>query len=195
MSRSVCSVSMVGNQMLTVVGILGLCLGTHVAAAADGLQQGDPIGVFHVTKVAGAIDDGVEPGEELCYRCRYGSRPMVMVFARDVGGKVTDLLKEMEAAVSANEEHQLKGLLTLLGEDAGELKAQAEKLATKAAIEKVPVVIAKETKTGPTNYKIDADAAVTVVVANDSQVVSSHTFGVEKIDVVAVMKEVKQMLN
>ena len=50
------------------------------------LQQGDSVGVFYVTKVAGATNDGVAPGEQLCYRCRYGSSPIIMVFARRTGG-------------------------------------------------------------------------------------------------------------
>ncbi len=165
------------------------------ADTQDGLKQGDPIGAFYVTKAAGAVDDGVEDGEELCYRCRYGSRPMVMVFARETGGKVADLVKQIDSAVAENDESQFKGLLTLLGDDAGQLKADATALAAKASVKQVPLVVAKETKTGPTNYKISEDAAITVVVANDSQVVTTHTFSADDIDIPAVMNEVKQMLN
>ncbi len=64
--------------------VLSAALFCGLASAADKaeecLKQGDPIGAFYVTKVAGADEDGVPVGEELCYRCKYGSRPMVMVF-------------------------------------------------------------------------------------------------------------------
>lgn len=161
----------------------------------DSLKQGDSIGVFYVTKVAGAEDDGVEPGEELCYRCRYGSRPMVIVFARDTGGKVTDLVKQIEAAVTKNEDASLKGLLTLIGEDAASLKEDASKIAEKAGVKNVPVVVAKETKTGPLNYKLAGDAAVTIVIAKDSQVVNTHVFSADKIDIAAVMADVQQIVR
>lgn len=168
---------------------------TAVTAAEDCLKEGDSIGVFYVTKVAGAEDDGVEPGEDLCYRCRYGSSPMVMVFARDTNGKVAELVKKIDAAVKENEESSLKGLLTLIGDDAAKLKKQAGAFAEKAEVKQVPVVVAKETKTGPLNYKLPSDAAVTIVVAKDSQVVNTHTFAADRIDVAAIMKEVKQMLH
>ena len=168
---------------------------TADSAAEECLQQGDSIGVFYVTKVAGAEDDGVEPGEDLCYRCRYGSSPMVMVFARDTTGKVSDLVKSIDAAVAENEEFSLKGLLTLIGEDASRLKEDASQIAKKTGVKHVPIVIAKEMKTGPLNYKLPSESAVTIVVAKDSQVVTIHTFAANGIDIAAVMKEVKQILN
>jgi len=159
------------------------------------LEEGSSISPFYVTKVAGAEDDGVEVGEPLCYRCRYGSRPMVMVFSRKTGGQMPKFVKELNAAVKANEENQLKGLVTLIGNDADELKEQGVKFAKQAGAVHVPVVVAKDTETGPASYKIPESADVTVVVANDSQVVSTHTFKADSIDVAAVMKEVKEMLN
>ncbi len=161
----------------------------------DSLKQGDSIGVFYVTKIAGAEDDGVEPGEDLCYRCRYGSSPMVMIFARDTGGRLTDLVKQLDAEVEKNEDARLKGLLTLIGEDAASLKEDASKIAKKAAVKNVPVVIAKEMKTGPLNYRLSDDAVVTIVVAKDSQVVNTYIFAADKIDIAAVMFEIQQILR
>jgi hypothetical protein len=195
-----------GESMMSRFNLLGtlalICLLVLTAASAradsandECLKQGDPIGVFYVTKVAGAEDDGVEPGEDLCYRCRYGSRPMVMVFARDTGGNVPELLKKIEAAVVANEDASLRGLMTLIGEDAAKLKEEAGKLAKKSSVKKVPVVVAKETKTGPLNYRLPSDVAVTIVVARDSQVVNTYLYAADEIDIAAVMSEVQQMLN
>jgi hypothetical protein len=165
------------------------------SAADGGLRQGDSIGVFYVTKVAGADDDGVEPGEDLCYRCRYGSRPIVMIFARQTDGKVTELVKAVDAAVAENEAAGLRGLLTLMGEDAVGLKATASEIAKQGNVKHVPLAVAKDTQTGPINYKLSDDAPVTIVLAKDSQVVTTHTFAADAIDVAAVMQEVQQMLN
>lgn len=165
------------------------------AATNDGLQEGDPLGVFHVTKVAGAVGDAVEPGETLCYRCRYGSRPMVLVFARDTGGRVPELLRAMDKTVGENEDAKLKGLLTLLGEDSAALKEDAGKIAAKTDAKLIPVVVAKETKTGPLNYKLSGEAEVTIVLAQDSQVVNTHTTTAAKIDIESIISEVTEMLN
>ena len=191
MSRSLFTLTLAASLTLSLM----VTAGADDSEATDGLQEGDPIGVFYVTKIAGAVDDEVEPGETLCYRCRYGSRPMVMVFARDTGGMVPDLLNAIEQSVGENEEAKLKGIMTLIGEDAAALKADAGKIAQKADAKLVPVVVAKETKTGPLSYKISADADVTIVLANDSQVVKTHIFDAAKIDVKSVISEVSQMLN
>ena len=202
------------NSFLLLAGSLSaLSLGsahgnTESAVAQDGtanpatqpignecLKTGDAVGVFYVTKVAGADDDGVKPGEDLCYRCRYGSSPMVMVFARRIGGRVPELVKRIDAAVSTHKESRLKGLITLMGENSSELRDAAGHVAEEAAVRNVPVTVAKEFKTGPLNYKLPSDAAVTVVVAKDSQVVNTHTFSADKIDIAAVMHEVQQIVN
>lgn len=178
------------------VGILSISLVyADASAGSNGLKEGDPLGVFHVTKIAGAVDDAVEPGETLCYRCRYGSRPMVLIFARDIGGKVSELLKAVDHLVADHEDAKLKGLLTLIGEDAGVLKAEGEKIAEKTAVKWVPIAVAKETKTGPLNYKLSNDAQVTIVLAQDSQVVRTLTAESDAIDINAIIDGVKAMLN
>ena len=159
------------------------------------LRRGDSVGVFYVTKVAGADNDGVRPGEQLCYRCRYGSSPMIMVFVRRTGVRVTELVKRIDSAVFSNQKRRLKGLVTMMGDSSSQVRAAAGEVAAAAKVEHVPVVVAKELQTGPLNYKLQADAEVTVVVAKDSQVVKTHTFSSEKVDIAAVMSEVEKILK
>jgi len=189
-------VNRVGFAIL-VLAVGSACLAADAMAAdtQTTLKQGDPIGAFYVTKAGGAVEDGVENGEELCYRCRYGSSPIVMIFARETGGQVGDLIKKLDAAVASNQDHRLRGLLTLLGEDAGALKTRASELANQTSVQQVPIAIAKESHTGPANYKLSPQVPVTVVLANDSQVVATHLLDSDQIDVAALMKEIQQMLN
>jgi hypothetical protein len=86
-------------------------------------------------------------------------------------------------------------LVTLIGDDASALKQEAEKLAQQTAVKEVPITVAKEHKTGPLNYKVPSDVAVTIVLALDSQVVNTHYFAADKIDIAAVMEDVRRMLN
>lgn len=187
------------SRLMMPLAVFGLLVCSVVSAkgpASECLEAGDGIAPFYVTKVAGAENDGVEQGEELCYRCKYGSRPMVMVFARDTSGKLNQLVKRIDAAVQANEEAQLKGLVTLLGDDVSTLKDRAAKVAKKSGAKLVPVVVAKDNKSGPSSYKIDKDAAITVVLANNSKVVATKSFAsADKVDIAAVMKVVKKMVN
>jgi len=159
------------------------------------LKKGDAAGAFYVTKVAGADEDGVEAGQELCYRCRYGSRPMVMIFTRHIDGDVTKLVRELDGAIANNKDLQLRGLVTLMGKDVTEVKKQALQIAEKAGVKQVPVVVAKDTANGPVNYRLAPTAEVTVVLASDSKVVSSKTFLSSSIDVASVMSEIDRILH
>ncbi|MGB7345197.1 MAG: hypothetical protein WBD20_13365 [Pirellulaceae bacterium] len=159
------------------------------------LKKGDSAGAFYVTKVAGAEDDDVQVGQELCYRCRYGSRPIVMVFARHTNGDVSKLMQQVDNAIENNKESQLRGLVTLLGDDVAQVKKDAQQIAEKTGVKHTPVVIAKEIVNGPANYKLSKTADVTVVIASDSKVVSSTIYSAESIDVAAIMTEVNVFLK
>ena len=176
----------VGNLLVLAFAIIATAEPKldETSRANKTLQTGDPVGAFYVTKIAGAEEDGVENGQELCYRCRYGSRPMVMIFTRETGGHVPQLVQEIDEAVDSNQEAQLRGLVTLMGDDVAKVKEKASQIAKKFGVKNVPVVIAKETETGPPNYKING-SEVTVIVASESQVVSTHTFDADKIDIAA----------
>lgn len=162
---------------------------------AVSLRVGDAAGAFYVTKMAGAEADGVKVGTELCYRCRYGSRPIVMVFTRSIDGQIPQLIQQLDKAVSTNKESQLRGLVTLLGSDTPKAKELATNVAEKSAVKNIPVVIAKEIATGPVNYKLSASAEVTIVIAIDSQIVSTQSYKSDEIDVDAVIAKATSQLK
>ncbi|TWU57793.1 hypothetical protein [Rubripirellula reticaptiva] len=177
-----------------------LSLPTPIANAvgstvSDGLKQGDPIGAFRVTKIGGATDDDVEPGDFLCYRCRYGSSPMVMVFARKAGPKSIELATKLDSAIGQHASSKLRGLFTFIGEDAANLKKVATTFAEQSGVVHVPVVIAEDTQNGPIDYRIAEDADITIVIAQDSQVFTSHVFDADAIDVTQVIGDVEKMLQ
>ncbi|MEM6471351.1 MAG: hypothetical protein AAF802_17450 [Planctomycetota bacterium] len=186
-------------RLLMSLAVLGMVLAPISSAADSGgdcLKAGDGISPFYVTKIAGAEDDGVETGKELCYRCRYGQRPMVMVFTRSADGEVGKLVKALDSAVQENESAELKGLVTFLGENRKGVENTAAKFAKSSGTKAIPFVVAEDVASGPSRYKIGEDAAVTVVVAKESQVVASHQFkSASDVDVAAVMGEVTKMLK
>ncbi|HEX4130171.1 MAG TPA: hypothetical protein VHZ24_09015 [Pirellulales bacterium] len=148
----------------------------YAAELKSGLQSGDAIGAFDVTKVAGATDDGVEVGKTLCYRCKYGSRPMVMVFTRQTDEKMADLIKQLDSAVAKNSDTQLRAFVNVLGDDRADAEKAAEQLASATKPANVPVVVPVEFKNGPDNYGINPQADVTIILATDGKVTGNHTF-------------------
>jgi hypothetical protein len=195
------------HPFLEFVSMSRMFLGTMLSAAllcgfasaadtaTECLKEGDSLGAFYVTKIAGAENDGVEAGDELCYRCKYGQSPMVMVFTRKGGSNVNEFVGQLDKAVAANKESKLKGLITILGDDQSTLKSQATAIATESGAKNIPVVVAADSETGPLSYRIDPASDMTVVVAKGGKVVNTHSFSADSVDVAAVMKEVEQMLN
>jgi hypothetical protein len=188
-------------KWMSCLALATLALGVSVALAGDvksGLQAGAKTGPFTVTKYAGADADGVKVGDELCYRCKYGSRPQVMVFARSTSGSVADLAKQLNAAVTENQTKQLSAFINVLGTDKAAAEKSAKALADTAKTDKVPVVVPVENENGPADYGINPDAEVTVIVANRGVVVASQGFASGKFDkaaVASVLDDVKSTLK
>ncbi len=111
------------KRLTTLCAAVTLMIGATVVAEEQksGLQPGDFIGAFDVVKVAGAEDDGVALGKTLCYRCKYGARPMVMVFTRNPQEAAT-LVAKLNSAVEKNSGKQLKAFVNVLGEDRDQRK-------------------------------------------------------------------------
>jgi hypothetical protein len=159
------------------------------------LGPGDPIGAFRVTKIGGAVEDGVAPGEDLCYRCRYGSRPMVLIFARKSGPGLVRLAQRLDAAIDSHRDTHVRGLLTFIGDQPAELSDAATKFVSESEVRCLPIVVAEDAVTGPIDYRIPESAAVTVIVASDSQVVQTNVFTVDTIDADAVLKTLETIVR
>lgn len=187
------------------LSVLSLSVAVALASAGSllaeelksGPQSGDAIGAFNVTKVAGASDDGVEIGKNLCYRCRNGARPQVIVFTRTSdNAKVQRLVRALDKAVANNEESKLAVFVNILGGDKDEASDACKKLATVSEAKNVPFVVPDEFENGPGNYGINAKADVTVVIATDSKVTDTLAFASAKdINVQSVLKGVKKIVN
>lgn len=165
---------------------LALALGLVVASQADeakeqqelksGLQPGDRIGAYNVTKVAGAPNDGVPEGAELCYRCKLQNRPVVAVFAREVDEELVALVKELNQIVAKNQAKQMGSFVNLLGNDPEMLTKDAKKLAQESEAENVAVVVPIDHKNGPDHLKLNENAEVTVLIYKNGVIEKNLAF-------------------
>ncbi len=162
----------------------------------SGPQKGDSIGAFYVTKLCGAEDDGVKEGKNLCYRCRNGAKPQVMVFTRSTDPKVVELVKKLDAAVTKNEDAKLRAFVNVMGEDKTDVTETAKKFAAKTGAKHIPFVIPNEFENGPDNYGINAKAEVTVVMAVNKGVKANYAFASAKdVNVDAVLADISKIVN
>lgn len=182
--------------LLTLVVALAAANQAVAEELKSGPQPGDSLGAFMVTKCAGAEADGVEVGQNLCYRCRNGKRPQVVVFTRSTDPKVMELLAKLDKAVDENQDEKLRTFVNLLGEDKDTLSATAKKVAADSKTKNVPVVVPNEFENGPDDYGINAKAEVTVVLASDLGVKASHAVASAKdLDVDAIVKDISKIVN
>jgi hypothetical protein len=162
----------------------------------SGLEAGKGIAPFYVTKTAGAEDDGVSCGENLCYRCKNGSRPQVMVFTRSTDAKVIALVQKLDEQLAAHEDAQLRAFVNMLGDSKDAATDSVKKLAAASKVKLVPFVVPNEFENGPEDYGISPKADITIIVANEAKVVANHSVASAKdLNVDAVINDVKKMLN
>ena len=162
----------------------------------SGLQAGEMIGAFYVTKLCGAAEDGVEVGQNLCYRCKNGGRPQVMVFTRSNGENVVKLIQKLDAAIPQNTDKQLRAFVNYLGENKSSAQADAEKLAKSAKAKNVPFVLPNEFENGPNDYGINPKAEVTIILAEGGKVKANHAVASAKeLKVDAVIADLAEILN
>lgn len=162
----------------------------------SGLKKDAMIGAFYVTKVAGAEKDGVAVGRNLCYRCKNGGRPQVMVFTRSADENVTKLVKKLDECVKKNEESQLKAFVNMLGDSKDSASDDITKLAKASKAEQIPFVVPNEYENGPEDYGINPKAELTIIFANGGKVVANHAVASAKdLDVSKVVGAVEKALN
>lgn len=162
----------------------------------SGLAVGKSINPFYVTKTAGAEEDGVAYGENLCYRCKNGSRPQVMVFTRSTDEKVVALVKQLDAQIQKHEEAQLRAFVNMLGESKDAAAQSVKKLASASEAKNVPFVVPNEFENGPEDYGISPKAELTVIIANEAKVVANYAVNSAKdLNVKAVLGDIEKMLN
>ena len=178
-----------------------VALSASLALAAEfksGPQAGEKLGAFQVVKAAGNPNDGVEDGKQLCYRCKLGNRPVVMVFSRNPDQNLAKLVKELDAVVAKNSEKQMASFVNLLGSDAEALKTSAKAFMDKANVQNVAIVVPADQPNGPTDYKIDPQADVTVLIYKDGTVTVNHAYaagGLNDGEIKKIVGETSQILN
>ena len=182
--------------VMTAIGLLSSVSLVNAEETKSGLQADELIGAFYVTKLAGAKSDRVNVGKNLCYRCKYGGRPQVMVFTRSSDKKVLELVRQLDAAISKNSDKQLRAFVNYLGETRTLAKEGAEGLAVASKVKNVPFVMPNEYENGPDDYGINPDAEVTIILAEGGKVKANHAAGSAKeLEVDAVISDLGKILD
>lgn len=187
------------KQVLSLAVVAAVALTASFAGAADiesGLKEGKFVGAFYVTKLAGASDDGVSVGKNLCYRCKNGGRPQVMVFTRSTDPKVQQLVKKLDGALAKNSSKELRAFVNCLSDSKASAEKAAKALAANTDAKHVPFVVPNEFENGPADYGINAKADITILMAAGGQVKMNYAVASAKdMDVDAVVNGLSKILK
>ena len=152
-------------------------------AITSGPAVGEKIGAFHVVKCAGAEEDGVDTGEELCYRCRLGRRPVVTLFVRNIEDeKLITLLESLDKVVGENTEKKMASFINLLGEDSDALTESAKKIVKDSELKNIALVVPVDNENGPKSLEINEKADITVLVYRKGVVAANFAYEKDKLD-------------
>jgi hypothetical protein len=153
--------------------LLSAALLVQSAGAAEPLRSGPQVG----EKVPGAFKvlnlNGPDAGKAACLYCRNGSRPMIMVFTREISPAVTSLLQKLEAALAANPNSSLSACVIFCSDDqtlAGRLVPWVKQMNLNQ------VTVAVGSAAGPAKYNLPPEAAVTALLYTHFKVQANHTF-------------------
>ncbi|MBC8290203.1 MAG: hypothetical protein H8E37_07790 [Planctomycetes bacterium] len=158
----------------------------------SGLQVGDIVGTFDVEDVTGPAR-----GRSICYACRYGTRPVVNIFAREMTDEVATLITKIDKQIDENQDKELKAFVVLLSEDPKADEETLIKLTRKHRIKNVPLTLF-DGAIGPPKCRISEKAAVTVMLWHDQEVKANHAFAKGKLTrkgIEAVVKSAAKILK
>ena len=110
-----------------------------------------------------------------------------MIFAREISGPLTSLVKKLDAATVANKSKRMGSFAVFLSDDE-KLPDQLKSLAEKEGLKEF--VLTTDNPAGPKGYNVAKDADVTVVLYNNRNVKANFAFKKGELNDAAVEKVV-----
>ena len=158
--------------MIRSLSVAAVVLTAGLAVAA-GLESGPQVGQqprpFSPLNI-----NGETPDQKVCLVCRNGSNPVAMVFARCADCPQTaKLIKALDKVTAENKAKEM-GSFVVFCSDEEKLDAKLKDMVKTAGIKET--VLAIDTPSGPSGYKIAKDADLTVVLYTDRKVKANMAF-------------------
>ncbi len=139
-------------------------------ALKSGRVVGDGVPSFFVRTITGPLSN-----KSVCYVCRNGDRPVVMILMRRLSPKLNHLLKEVDKIVDKNRAIGLRSFGVLINDAPVKVAPQLQTLAFDEKIA-LPLTVATRAIASPSCQNIHQDAEVTIVLYRKQRVVSNYGF-------------------
>lgn len=163
-------------------------------ANAGNIESGPPVGSKKLPAFNPRNVTGPHAGTKTSLVVRYGSKPVAMIFAREISPELITLLKKLDEVTAANASAEMGAFVVFCRAEEG-LDKKLEELAAKEKIRKVILTISDAD--GPKGYSLAREADITVVLYVDRTVKANHAFKkgtLQDRDVEAVVKDVAKIV-
>ncbi len=158
----------------------------------SGPKSGATIHSFFVRAVTGP-----HRNRSVCYVCRYGSRPVVMVFVQKVDRKLPALLKAVDKIVDKNRATGLRSFGVLVTDESSRAVPVLQTMAFDERI-RMPLTAATTAVAGPGGNRLHRDAATTVVLYREQKAVTNLAFKYGKLNdeaIGSVLDGIEELLD
>jgi hypothetical protein len=177
--------------------VCALAMGTVVGGAPkrpleSGRAIGQPVPSFYVRAVTGPLRN-----KSVCYVCRNGSRPCVMVLFRETPQTLGKLLKAIDKVVDQNRAEGLKGFGVLISPEPGRAISRLQTMAFNQKVS-IPLSVATDVVGSPSCQNLHPRAEVTVVLYRRQKVVGRFAFRTRELDAAGtgrVLAGIKRLLD
>jgi hypothetical protein len=152
-----------------MLGLAAMIIQTWGWAAPTAVPDGE-VPSFYVRAVTGPL-----AGKSVCYVCRNGDRPVVIVMLRDLSPEATSLLKELDQAVNRNRASGLRCFAVLFSDKPQRDSARLQTLAFDEKIE-LPLTIAGEAAMQGSTLAFPPEATLAVITYQDRRIIERFSF-------------------
>ena len=149
--------------------------GSLMVSLQSGLKVGEKVPTFYVRAITGPLKN-----KSVCYVCRNGDRPVVMLFIRQITPELKKLLKGIDDEVDQHRASGLRSFGVFVASDSKELLTQVQTLAFDEKLS-LPLTIAAAPSDGSAGRSIHPDAAVTIILYREQTVVTNFAYRAEEL--------------
>ena len=121
---------------------------------------------------------GPAAGKRLCYMCRYGTRPVVTIFARQIDETAAKFVKLIDNSVKEHGARRLAAFVVLVDTDTSVAEKKLKALAAEQRISQTPLTIFNDQSSKLiTDYGLSDDVPFTVMLWRGARLEASHRWG------------------
>lgn len=121
------------------------------------------------------VSVGPQRGQQHCFICEAGDRPIVIVFARSLSEPLGKLVSKLDRSLTEHQSVELRGWVTFLAEDQTKLDPKVVEWSKKSATGNVPLAVFDDA-VGPPSYLLTREADVTVLLSVKQKVQANFAF-------------------